>query len=118
SRAEAPLPSIEVVPLVGLPGFETSPAFSPDGNQVAFALHSKENSGIYTTVVGGEKSLRLTSNSGDCCPRWSPDGRQVAFCRPSEEGVAIYAIRVWVLSAWLSEKARTLPSGDVAHPNG
>ena len=92
SRAEAPLPSIEVVPLVGLPGFETSPAFSPDGNQVAFALHSKENSGIYTTVVGGEKSLRLTSNSGDCCPRWSPDGRQVAFCRPSEEGVAIYVI--------------------------
>ena len=79
-----------MVPLVGLPGFETSPAFSPDGNQVAFALHSKENSGIYTTVVG--KSLRLTSNSGDCCPRWSPDGRQVAFSRPSDEGVAIYVI--------------------------
>src|SRR5438445_3611922 len=38
NRAEAPLPPIEVVPLVGLPGFEDSPAFSPDGNQVAFAL--------------------------------------------------------------------------------
>jgi Tol biopolymer transport system component/DNA-binding winged helix-turn-helix (wHTH) protein len=92
NRAAAPLPPIEVVPLVGLPGFEHSPAFSPDGNQVAFALHGKENSGIYTTVVGGEKSLRLTSNSGDCCPRWSPDGRQVAFSRPSDEGVAIYVM--------------------------
>ena len=92
NRAEAPLPPIEVVPLVGLPGFEGSPAFSPDGNQVAFALHGKENSGIYTTVVGGEKSLRLTSNSGDCCPRWSPDGRQVAFSRPTDEGVAIYVM--------------------------
>jgi len=35
-RAEGPLPSIEVVPLVGLRGFQVTPAFSPDGNQVAF----------------------------------------------------------------------------------
>ena len=92
NRTEASLPPIEVVPLVGLPGLENEPAFSPDGNQVAFALHGKENSGIYTTLVGGEKSMRLTSNSGDCCPRWSPDGRQVAFSRPSDDGVAIYVI--------------------------
>lgn len=86
-----PLP-IEVVPLVGLTGLEFKPAFSPDGNQVAFAIGGPKDSGIYTTVVGGEKSLRLTSNSGDCCPRWSPDGRQVAFFRTSHEGVAIYLI--------------------------
>src|SRR5712691_1391736 len=92
SRAEAPLPPIEVAPLVGLPGFESEPAFSPDGNQVAFALGEPEICGIYTTMVGGEKSLRLTSNSGDCCPRWSPDGRQVAFSRATDEGVDIYVI--------------------------
>ena len=92
NRAEAPLPPIEVVPLVGLTDLEFKPAFSPDGNQVAFSVGGPENSGIYTTVVGGEKSLRLTSNSGDCCPRWSPDGRQVAFFRTSHEGVAIYVI--------------------------
>jgi DNA-binding winged helix-turn-helix (wHTH) protein len=90
--AEAPLPPIEVAPLVGLPGFESEPAFSPDGNQVAFALGEPENSGIYTTMVGGEKSLRLTSNFGDCCPRWSPDGRQVAFSRTADEGGDIYVI--------------------------
>ena len=92
NHAEAPLPPIEVVPLVGVPGLEFKPAFSPDGNQVAFSIGGPEISGIYTTVVGGEKSLRLTSNSGDCCPRWSPDGRQVAFFRTSHEGVAIYVI--------------------------
>src|SRR6266566_334083 len=58
----------------------------------AFALHGKDNSGIYTTTVGGEKALRLTSNSGDCCPRWSPDGRHVAFSRSAREGVDIYVI--------------------------
>jgi len=93
NRAEVPLPPIEVVPLVGLSGVETSPAFSRDGNQVAFALCGRpDNSGIYTTMVGGEKSLRLTSSSDDCCPKWSPDGRQVAFSRPSDQGVAIYVI--------------------------
>ena len=81
-----------MVPLVGLPGMENDPAFSPDGNQVAFAIRNPANSGIYTTVVGGEKSLRLTTHPGDGSPRWSPDGRQLAFVRYSEEGVAIYVI--------------------------
>jgi Tol biopolymer transport system component/DNA-binding winged helix-turn-helix (wHTH) protein len=86
------LPPVEVLPLAGLSGFESEPAFSPDGNQVAFSLYGKENSGIYTTMIGGEKSLRLTSSFGDCCPTWSPDGRQVAFSRRSHEGVDIYVI--------------------------
>ena len=38
TRAEAPLPPIEVAPLAGLPGVQIEPAFSPDGNQVAFVL--------------------------------------------------------------------------------
>jgi DNA-binding winged helix-turn-helix (wHTH) protein len=67
NHTEAPLPPIEVVPLAGLAGFESEPAFSPDGNHVAFALHTSNNSGIHTAVVGGEKSLRLTSDFRDCC---------------------------------------------------
>jgi len=82
NHAEAPLPPIEVVPLVGLTDLEFKPAFSPDGNQVAFSIAGREISGIYTTVVGGEKSLRLTSNSGDCCPRWSPDGHRSLSSAP------------------------------------
>ena len=42
-----------------MPGGEREPAFSPDGNQVAFVLGGSENCGIYTTMVGGEKSLQL-----------------------------------------------------------
>lgn len=91
-RWDVPLPPIEVMPLVGLSGLEVDPAFSPDGKQVAFAVHDTQNPGIYATVVGGEKALRLTSNSRDGHPRWSPDGRQVAFLRPSDEGIAIYLI--------------------------
>jgi Tol biopolymer transport system component/DNA-binding winged helix-turn-helix (wHTH) protein len=92
TRSKPALPAIEVMPLAGLAGFESEPAFSPDGNQVAFALDSIENGGIYTSIPGGERPLRLTNNSTDCCPKWSPDGRQIAFSRASHEDVSIYII--------------------------
>lgn len=91
--AERPLPSMEVVPLVGLRGFQVTPAFSPDGNQVAFRdSDGAHNTGIYTTMVGGEKSLRLTRDPGDCCPTWSPDGRQIAFIRYSDKIASIVVV--------------------------
>ncbi len=85
------LPPIEVAPLVSLAGAQDHPSFSPDGNQVAFVLRGTENCGIYTTMVGGEKSLRLTSDCSDAWPTWSPDGRRVAFHR-YEHGMAIYVV--------------------------
>jgi Tol biopolymer transport system component len=85
--AESPLSSVDVVPLVAMQGKQSSPAFSPDGNQVAFAVTGgQQGPGLYTTLIGGEKPLRLTDNPGDCCPTWSPDGRQIAFVRHSESG--------------------------------
>jgi Tol biopolymer transport system component/DNA-binding winged helix-turn-helix (wHTH) protein len=91
-RNRALPPAIEVLPLAGLSGIESQPAFSLDGNHVAFVLHSKNASGIFTTMVGGEKSFQLTQNSGDCCPTWSPDGRQIAFSRMSDGGADIYIV--------------------------
>ena len=93
NHADTSLP-IEIVPLVGLPGLEFDPSFSPDGKQVAFVIRNPESSGIYTTVVGGEKSMRVTTHPGDSGPKWSPDGRQLAFIRYFELGVAIYVIPV------------------------
>ncbi len=92
NRAEAALPPLEIVPMAAVPGFEHDPAFSPDGNQVAFGLSGSEASGIYTTMVGGEKTLRLTSSPADYSPTWSPDGRRVAFYRDVDKGTAIYAV--------------------------
>ena len=102
--AESP-PPVEVMPLVAMQLKQVDPAFSPDGNQVAFVGYAGEQlafvgpgeqpgGGIFTTLIGGEKPLRLTDNPHDCCPVWSPDSRQITFARGSEPGkeVDLYVI--------------------------
>jgi Tol biopolymer transport system component/DNA-binding winged helix-turn-helix (wHTH) protein len=87
--------TLEVVPLTGRSEMEDSPAFSPDGNQVAFKSSNAVpdgSEGLYTMMIGGEKPLRLTSNPRDCCPAWSPDARSVAFARGHPEGRTIYVV--------------------------
>lgn len=54
---DSPSPALEVVPLVAMPGREYFPAFSPDGNQVAFTHVGEPNTaGIYVTLVDGQKA--------------------------------------------------------------
>jgi len=87
--------SMDVVPLTGMPGRESDPAFSPDGNQIAFRFSDdsvKGRSGLYVTVVGGAKPLQLTSDIGDCCPVWSPDGRTIGFARQNTGPTDVYVL--------------------------
>ncbi len=92
-RPDTQLAKIEVVPLIGLRGYQATPAFSPDGTLVAFRQSDGgNNTGIYAAVVGGQKSIQLTNKPGDCCPTWSPDGRQIAFARYSKNSFSIFTI--------------------------
>ena len=84
---------IEVVPLTALHGFQATPAFSPDGTLVAFRQSDGANkAGIYAAAVGGEKTVQLTSDMGDCCPAWSPDSRRIAFSRYSDGVLSILTV--------------------------
>jgi Tol biopolymer transport system component len=87
SRSVA-FPAPMVVSLTSTPGQETEPAFSPDGNQVAFAAEGEksDNWDIYIKMIGSSETRRLTTDPAlDRCPSWSPDGRQIAFIRTSGE---------------------------------
>jgi Tol biopolymer transport system component/DNA-binding winged helix-turn-helix (wHTH) protein len=67
------------------------PAFSPDGNSVAFRRYADAGgSGIYVSPVGSDSTQQLTSNEGDDCPVWSPDGRFIAFTRRIGRSYAIH----------------------------
>jgi Tol biopolymer transport system component/DNA-binding winged helix-turn-helix (wHTH) protein len=89
---QRPAPALEVVPFLSLHGFQGYPAFSPDGNQIAFARYEGEDEAIYTALIGGDTPLRLTTKPGVCCPTWSPDNRQIAFMRFVNNGFSINVI--------------------------
>jgi Tol biopolymer transport system component/DNA-binding winged helix-turn-helix (wHTH) protein len=79
---EGPPPT--VVSITSLVGNEDWPAFSPDGEQVAFASSGEksDNWDIYVALIGAPEIRRLTTDPAvDAVPRWSPDGRHIAFLR-------------------------------------
>ncbi len=58
----------------------SSPAISPDGQQVAFNMREEGTSHLYLLPRQGGTAQPLTSgNAIDRMPVWSPDGRSLAF---------------------------------------
>ena len=74
----------------------SAPAFSPDGNSVAFFRERSQpgESGIYVTTVGSNQLVQLTNNERDCCPVWGPDRKWIAFSRQHDREYSIYLVPV------------------------
>ena len=89
---------IRVVPLTTMPGREISPAFSPDGSQIAFAWdrsngRSKNPFELFVRAIGSEKNDQLTHEPGAwIVPAWSPDGSTIAFARAGGSNEGIFSI--------------------------
>jgi Tol biopolymer transport system component len=77
-------------PFIARPGMEADPAWSPDGNVIAFASYSGGDSDIY--LLDGEATVtQLTFHSArDYRPAWSPDGKRIAFVSERDGNPEIY----------------------------
>ncbi|MEQ9266481.1 MAG: winged helix-turn-helix domain-containing protein [Balneolaceae bacterium] len=94
--APEPVKTYSAKPVTSLKGWEFNPAFSPDGNSIAFVLQQNgiPFSQIYTTSLDGdEEPVQLTSSEGfHFAPAWSPDGNTLAFYFNDSGRVSIKSI--------------------------
>ncbi|MBN1954943.1 MAG: PD40 domain-containing protein [Anaerolineae bacterium] len=70
----------EVVRLTSDQAEDRDPAWSPDGEMLAFASNRGNNWDVYLLDLEGGALIRLTRDSHfDGGPTWSPDGERIAF---------------------------------------
>lgn len=80
---------------VGVPEdtHDWAPAWSPDGQRIAFNAGPDEEGDIYVMGADGSRRTRLTFAAGENeRPRWSPDGRRIAFNSSRKGNVDIYVM--------------------------
>lgn len=73
-----------VTPFSGATGREDTPAFSPDGKQLAFAWDGGDggDADVYVRLVSSIEPVRLTDTElNEYYPTFSPDGAHIAFIR-------------------------------------
>ena len=75
------------------PGFDRSPAWSPDGKRLAFESLRDGNHEIYVMNADGSDQTNLTKNpASDRSPAWSLDGKRIAFDSDRDGDDEIYVM--------------------------
>ena len=70
-----------------------SPAWSPDGQRLAYVSFETGRSAIYIQDVGTARRTRVASFKGiNSAPAWSPDGRKLAFTSSKNGNADIYVL--------------------------
>ncbi|HSE62167.1 MAG TPA: protein kinase [Thermoanaerobaculia bacterium] len=103
ARLSAPAAAAKLAQLTTAEGTEESPAFSPDGTQLAYAAEEGGVRKIFVKRLSNGEERRLTTGRFDeIQPSWSSDGRAVLFVRSREPGTKLEPADVF---GWYSAAA-------------
>ncbi len=95
---------------------DTQPAFSPDGERIAFHSERSASSGIYVMSAGGD-NVRRVSDFG-FHPSWSPDGKEIVVSTWGNELPDVrkgLPIELWIINVETGAK-RFLIGTDAMQP--
>ena len=97
------------------PADDTQPAFSADGEHIAFRSE-RDGGGIWVAGATGE-SVRRVANFG-YHPAWSPNGQQLAVVTQSvtDPALRFTASELWIVTISTGER-RLLTDADAAQPS-
>ena len=97
------------------PGQELDPAWSPDGDRIAFvrSIHAGGRPAVFVMNADGSGGGRLTQNTvADRDPAWSPDGTQIVYAGRTDAGGPF---RLFVMNAdGTANRQLTLKGSDTA----
>ena len=73
------------------PGLDANPAFSPDGESIAYSSNHTGNFEIYVRSIAPDgRDMQLTSDGQqNFDPAWSPDGKRIAYYSMKRHGIFI-----------------------------
>jgi eukaryotic-like serine/threonine-protein kinase len=96
---------------------DTQPAYSPDGNYIAFRSERNPGGGIYVMEATSENVKRIADLGQN--PSWSPDGKKVvvsvdSISDPTSRSIIPSAL--WIIEVE-SQTRRLLTEGDAVQPS-
>jgi Tol biopolymer transport system component len=86
-------PSLTFTPFTTDPGYQGFPAWSPDGQTIAYAADVDDTLQIFTRRVSSQTAAQITQAPYDCrYPFWSPDGNRIYYVSLARDRDSIWSV--------------------------